>query len=92
MRSSPLCGVSVLHPAQYDLLDNNHGDRQKTKHKGYPGCLAHEVICHVLRRLCQPTPTPIYIYYFTTPVPTEASYYMYQYILGGGVLLISVLP
>ena len=61
MRSSPLCGVSVLHPAQYDLLDNNHGDRQKTKHKGYPGCLAHEVICHVLRRLCQPTPTPIYI-------------------------------
>ena len=48
MQSFPLCGVRVLHPAQYDLLDNHQGDRQKQKQKQqkkrHAGCLSHAVI------------------------------------------------
>ena len=36
MRSFHLRRVRVLHPAQYDLLDNHHGDRQKRKKKTVP--------------------------------------------------------
>ena len=44
-RSFPLSGVRVLHLAQYDLLDNHHGDPLKTrKERRYAGCLAHAVI------------------------------------------------
>ena len=43
MRLYPLCGVRrVLHAAQYNLLDNHHGDGNKKKR--YPRCLAHAVI------------------------------------------------
>ena len=33
MRSFPLCGVTVLPPGQYDLLDNHPGNRQEKKKK-----------------------------------------------------------
>ena len=79
MRSFPLCGVSVLQTAHYDLLDNHHGDRQKKNKKRHPGCLAHAVTgmfysvvanqCqpqytyNVLQRRCQPRPTIVYVVY-----------------------------
>ena len=78
MRSFPLCGVRVLHPAQYDLLDNVHGDRQK---KNVPWFSSSRSDWHVLQRRCQPAnpPTPIYIQCFTVSVPTEANYDMHIY-------------
>ena len=36
-------GFSTPHNMIYQVLDNNHVDRQKNK-KRYPGCLAHAVI------------------------------------------------
>ena len=48
----------VLHPAQYYLLNNHHGDRkEKAKKKRYPSCLAHAVIgmfYSVIAKQCQP--------------------------------------
>ena len=46
MRSFPWSRVKVLHPAQYDLLDNHPDDRQKNKltNKRCPGCLAYAVM------------------------------------------------
>ena len=78
MRSFSLCGVRVLHPAQYHLLDNHHGDRPKKK-KTVPWLSSSRSDWHVLQRRCQPTPTPIYIKCSTASVPTEANYYMYIY-------------
>ena len=42
MRSFPLCGFRVLHPAQYDL-HNSTTIRVTAKKKQCPGCLAHAV-------------------------------------------------
>ena len=75
MRSFPLSGAMVLHPAHYDLIDNHHGDRQKKTKKRYPGCLANamnglfygvvanqrqpQYTYNVIQRRCQPRPTTI---------------------------------
>ena len=84
MRSSPLCGVRVVHPAQYDLTRQRSWQPPKNKqNKRYPGCLAHTVIgmfynvvanhansnIHRLYRLCC----------FTASVPTEANYFYIYY-------------
>ena len=47
MRSFPLCGVRVLHPAQYDLFDITIMVTAKNENKNKkrcPGCLAHAAI------------------------------------------------
>ena len=47
IRSSPLCGVKVLHPAQYDLTRQPltvTAKKKQGKKRRYRGCLAHEVI------------------------------------------------
>ena len=79
MRSFPLCGVRVLHSAQYDLTRyNHHGDRKKkTKTKTVPWLSSSRSDWHVLQHRCQPTPTPAYMKYFTASVPTEANHYIY---------------
>ena len=82
MRSFPLGGVRVLHPAQYDLLDNHHGDRPPPQKKErYPGCLAHAVIDMFYSAVANQR-HPIHILCFTASVPIEVNYFMY--ILTGG--------
>ena len=50
MRSFPLCGVKVLHPAQIIELDRQ--PCRRPKHKKHPGCLAHAAIGVILHRRC----------------------------------------
>ena len=78
VRSFSLCVVRVPHPAQYDILDNHHGNRKKkTKKKTVPWLYSSRSDWHALHRRGQPTPTPIYIKSFTASVPTEAKYFTY---------------
>ena len=89
MRSLPLCGVRVLHPAQYDLLYNHPTvlvTAKKKKKKKVPWLSSSRSDWHVFSVVAnQRQPQYIHNCFTAASVPTEANYYMYIF-NGGGVL------
>ena len=87
MRSFPLCGVRVLHPAHYDIqyLDNHYGDRKKRNKKTVPWLSSSRSDWHVLQRPCQPNANPnIHEMFYSVGANRGQLLYVYIFFQEGG--------
>ena len=81
MRSFPSCGVRVLHPAQYDVLDSHHGDRQKIK-KNVPWLSSLRSDWHVYTSLPTNANPNIHVMFYS--VGANRGQLLHIYSSGGG--------